>query len=285
VTGGAVFALISAASFGLMTTLAQIIYAEGGNPITFAFARSLVAALATVVICRAVGDAWRVDPPGRRAIFFVTLGQTGMSVCYLSAVAYIPVSLGAILFYLYPIAVLVIESLLHRELPGPVRIVTFLMAFAGLVFAIGPSFEQLDWRGIAFACGAVASASTMFMFTAEARRHTSGWALCFWTNGLSLIPMAVLLPVMGGFHLPGSPQGLAVLAVAIVFFALAFITYVAAVRRMAASIAALIYNAEPLVSIAAAAVLLGERLSATQAVGGALVIAALMIASWRRVRR
>ena len=33
-------------------------------------------------------------------------------------------------------------------MPGPVRIIAYGSAFAGLVLAIGPSFQGLDWRGL-----------------------------------------------------------------------------------------------------------------------------------------
>ncbi len=281
---GVAFGLVSAASFGLMTTLAQIIYADGGNAISFALTRSTVAAVVTLAVCLAVRGAWRVARPGWFATAMVALGQTGMSVCYLNAVAYIPVGLAAILYYSFPIVVLLLECAERRELPGPIRVATFLAAFVGLALAIGPSFEQLDWRGIAFAAGAVASSSTMFMFVGKARRHTSSWGLCFWGNALGIIPMTLLLPAMGGPRLPENTVGIVVLLIAVGLFAVAFLTYVATLRRMAPSAAAMLFNFEPLVSIGAAMALLGERLDAAQTAGGSLVIAALFVASWRSAR-
>lgn len=282
---GVAMALASAASFGVITTMAKLTYDGGGNAITFALVRAALAALVMLALIPLMRRAWRVPRAGWADTLWVALGQTGMSVFYMGAVQYVSVSLGAILFYTYPIVVLIVESLARRERPGPVRVTAFALAFAGLVLAIGPSFEGVDWRGLAFAGGAVASATLLFMTTGRARRHVNEIALTFWANGLGLPVMLALMPAMGGFSLPETPPGWTGLSTACVLFALAFVTYVVSLRHINASRAAMIYNLEPIVSLATAALVLGETLPPARMAGGLLVIAAVMLAAWRRQQR
>ena len=78
-----------------------------------------------------------------------------MSAGYLGAVAYIPVSLAALIFYTFPFYVAVLASLTGREPMTRTKAAALVVAFAGLILALGPSFDELNWRGIA--CGVAGS--------------------------------------------------------------------------------------------------------------------------------
>jgi drug/metabolite transporter (DMT)-like permease len=51
--------------------------------------------------------------------------------------------------------------------------------------------------------------------------------------------------------------------------------------RVGPSVASILSIFEPVVTVAAAAVVFGEQLSATQWIGGALVLSAVLIVQWR----
>jgi drug/metabolite transporter (DMT)-like permease len=53
--------------------------------------------------------------------------------------------------------------------------------------------------------------------------------------------------------------------------------FLASLPRIGAALAALLSTVEPVVTIALAAVILGERLSAVQFVGGALILLAVIV--------
>lgn len=276
--------LSSAVSFGLLTTLARLAYDGGSNSITVAFVRSGFAAIVCFAICLMIKREWRVTREGFRDICWVAAGQTGMSVFYLGAVQYISVSLGAILFYTYPVFVLCTEAVLQRETPGRIRIAVFLFAFAGLVLALGPSFESMDWRGIAFGVAASASATLLFFSTRRARRSVNETALVLWANGLGLPVMLAITPLMGSIALPQTDLGWAGLLLACLFFVIAFLAYAVGLRHIAPSRAAMYFNLEPVASIIAAVLLLGEALTALQITGALLVLTALMLSAWRERR-
>lgn len=273
--------LISAASFGLLTTLARIAYDGGSNAITIALLRSVFAIFAGVAICLVMKRDWRIPRQGRRDVFWVSVGLTGMSVFYLGAVQYISVSLGAILFYTYPVLVLITEALIQREIPGRIRIMVFLFAFGGLVLALGPSFDSMDWRGIAFACGASTSATVLFFATKRARRTVNETALIVWGAGLGLPVIIAVAPLMGGIALPETDMGWVGAWLTCLFFVLALITYTIGLRHVIPSRGAMYYNLEPVVSVIAAGLLLSELLTPMQITGALLVLAALTLSAWR----
>src|SRR3546814_2251866 len=59
--------------------------------------------LAALMLAR--GSAFALRPGALRPVVGIALGQLGITIGYLSAVAYIPVSLAALVFYAYPVLV------------------------------------------------------------------------------------------------------------------------------------------------------------------------------------
>jgi drug/metabolite transporter (DMT)-like permease len=278
-------ALLSATFFGLLTTIAKLSYDEGSNAITATAVRSAFAAVFGIILCASLRRDWRVPRSGWSATWWLAIGQTGMSICYLGSVQYLPVSLGAILFYTYPICVFVSEAAFSREIPGPIRIAAYITAFAGLVLALAPSLGGVDWRGLGFIVVAIVSAASMFFSARLARRHTNEMALMMWANLAGLPVIAVAMPLMGGFQPPHSSDGWLYLGLLSVAFAIAFISYTTCLKHIAPARAALFFNFEPLVTIVIAVILLGEVLLPIQMAGAAMVIGALMISAWRNQKK
>lgn len=281
---GIFMALLSASFFGLITTTAKISYDEGSNATTAALGRALFAVVTGFFVCIFLAREWRIPRIGWGATTRLSIGLAGMSVCYMAAVQFIPVSLAAILFYTHPICVLAAESCLNREVPDPVRIIAYSGAFTGLVLAIGPSFQGLDWRGLALVAIGVLSASIMFFAARTARQHTNEMALAMWANVLSVPIICGAMVFLGGIRIPGSTNGLAALLLVCLFFTGAFISYTTCLKHTTPARAAMFFNLEPLVSIVVALVILGEVLSFTQSMGAAMVLGALALSAWQTHR-
>lgn len=282
---GIFMAVVAASSYGLITTAAKLAYEGGSNAISVAGFRAVFAIAVGFLLSLILRKNWRISPESYKDVFWVSVGQTGMGVFYMSAIQYISVSLGAILFYTYPLIILICEVVFKRELPGKVRILAFASAFVGLVLAIGPSLESLDWRGGVFALCAAISSTVLFFSTRRVRRHTNEIALLIWANIIGLPFIITASFIMGGFHLPESTMGWGGLLTASILFALAFTTYSISMRHITPVRASMFFNIEPLVSLVAASIILNELLSPIQMSGAALVLAALVITAWRGQRQ
>src|SRR3546814_3423835 len=92
------------------------------------------------------GSAFALRPGALWPVAGIALGQLGITIGYLSAVAYIPVSLAALVFYAYPVLVAGLLPLTGRGGVGWTTAAAFLAAFAGLALALAPSFTTLDPR-------------------------------------------------------------------------------------------------------------------------------------------
>ncbi len=276
---GIIVAMISAFSFGIAVPLASITYSGGANPITLAIIRTMVMSVIAVLLVLLLKRDWRVPQEAVFSTSLVAIGMACLSIGILNAVNYIPVSLAILIMYIYPALVVVLETILLGQRLSILRLITCLLAFTGLALVLGPSFSDLDWRGIAFAVLACISSTTVMLATRTARRHINEVALMLW-GIIGGIPILLFFwPLLGGIAIPDTQLAWTSLAAVCFFFVVAFSCYIISMRYISAGRASMIYNIEPLVAIVGATVLLGESLLLVQLFGAAFVITAVLLAA------
>lgn len=275
-TQGLSLALASAAAYGTNIVSAQMAGQAGLSGSLIVFYRVFVM-LALVAIGVAI---WRLPlavPRGQRgAILLFGITTAFVGVAYLSSVAFIPVSVAAVVFYTFPILIVIAEPFVRRTRFSPDRLAVALIAFAGVALVVGPGLEHLDPRGLLLALLAAVAAATQF-FVMAASERTPLSARLFWSHVIVLPVTAAILAVVGGF-LPPQAFALAPLAVAITIggYLIGFLTQVLALTRIEPGAAGLAFCAEPVFAVSIAALMLGERLGGAQYAGGALVLAAIV---------
>jgi drug/metabolite transporter (DMT)-like permease len=125
-------------------------------------------------------------------------------------------------------------------------------------------------------------------FAATRCRRTGVVAKVFWIH-LMVLPASAAIGVVAGALTPPGVLGLAPVAVAVTVggYVLGFVFQFAALARSSAAVAGIAFCAEPVVAALASAAMLGERLTALQLLGCALVLAAILtnvVAEQRRAR-
>lgn len=80
-------------------------------------------------------------PPRSRwagvALFALSTAAVGTS--YLSAIAYVPVGIAVLIFYTFPLIILLASPFVDGRRPTPAQLVAFVLAFAGLLLANRPA--------------------------------------------------------------------------------------------------------------------------------------------------
>ena len=274
-TPGILFALLTAVSFAGLTTLAALYYSDGGNVLTFLLFRFAFAALVLLAILRP-----RALPeiPRKRFLQLLALGLCwSLSItCYLASVHYIAVGIAALILYTFPILVLAM-SLAARELDSSAALwAVFLTAFAGLTLMLLPALGEFHRIGLLFAFAAATLFAATFFTGARISRGLSARVIVLWITlvGLALIAPAVWLS--GAFAMPATTNGWIYLGSATVLYLIGIVSQFSALARAGAAQVSMVMNTEPVVSVALAAVFLGERMSPLQWLGAAAVLAALL---------
>ena len=273
---GLLLAFASAAAFGTNIVSAQIAGAAGlGGPL-LVFYRVLIMLVlvgAAALLARASLGLLRGQ---RLPVLRFGIATALVGTAYLSSVSFVPVSVAAVIFYTYPVLIVLLEPLLTRAPFRADRLVVALVAFIGIALVVGPDLHGLDPRGLALAGLASLAAAAQF-FAAASCAPIATMPKLFWSH-IVILPVTLLILALTGGFLPPQAFLLAPIALAVTYggYLVGFVLQILALARIAPGPAGLAYCAEPIIAVAIAAVVLGERLGSLQYAGGALVIAALV---------
>nr|NIO11380.1 EamA family transporter [Deltaproteobacteria bacterium] len=199
--------------------------------------------------------------------------------CYLSSVVFIPVGLAALLFYTFPLMVAAISHFQEGVRLGLRRLGAFLLAFLGLVIALSPSVSVLDWRGIGLAVFAAFTTAVTFVLSRRLIHELGVFTFTMYMSaGSVLLLMGVILSV-GSVAFPQNAIGWSGLGGAGLGFVVGILAIFSAIKIVGSATTAMLLNLEPLISIIAAALVLGERLTMVQLLGAIMVVSALVVST------
>jgi drug/metabolite transporter (DMT)-like permease len=275
-------ALAAASLYGMVPNFARGAFLNGIPPIESILFRTFSIAVLFAIVAVIHGEKFAVTRLTLPSFIGQSVATLCVSVGYLGSVQFIPVGLAVIIFYFFPVVIMLAAPIVEGRNPGLTRIVIALVAFSGLAMAIGPGLDRLDPRGIALA-GVAAGGAALQSFSGRAISRYLRPSVFGSLAHLVILPpiLAIALQVNGGTlkMLPGgtgTPVSYAFLAGLGVVYVIAYMAQMMSLRFAPASAVAPYFNLEPIVTIAIATVVLGERLNFNQYAGGALVIAALV---------
>lgn len=273
---GLLAALISASCFSFTVVFARMASFAGVGGATIVFYRVLILLALVSAFAALMRQSLKTAPEERPALVVLGVTTALQGLTYLMSVAFIPAAVAVVVFYTFPILIVLVSPLVERTKLTPPLILIAVIATTGVVLVVGPAWETLDWRGLLLSFGA--SIATVAQFFAAARcRKTSATAKIFWVNVL-VLPSAALIGVLVGQFAPPSIIAAAPLAIvlSIVCYITGFIMQIVALARIAAVAAGIVYCIEPVLATLFSSLILGEILGPLQLLGGALVLGAVI---------
>ena len=273
---GSALVVAAAATYGVGTTLSRLVYDGGGNPLTVVLLRSAAFALIVGIVLLLLRRRFRLPRAAILSTLWMACTLSMVSFGYQGSVAFIPVSLAALIFYTYPLLVGIVATLTGRDRMTLGKGAALIVAFAGLALTLGPSFEALDWRGVASALMASLGMTLTITFSRGAISGHDTLVMNFYTNLWMALGFAVFAVAAQGLALPYTGLGRAALGAVAVTYIIAFTTWFVATRMVPPVRLAALFNVEPLVSIFMAWLVLGERLGPIQLVGVMLVLGSIV---------
>lgn len=213
-------------------------------------------------------------------------GYAAQSGLYFSALARLDASLVALILYLYPVLVMVAAIALRQEQASRRRVWALAIALIGIGLVLsGALAGQFDLLGVLLALGAPIVYTGYILvgdsLTADVPPLALTALVCTGAFGTFLV-----LGLFRGIELGFAPVGwLWLAAVALISTVAAILFFFAGMARVGPSVASILSIFEPVVTVGAAALVFGEQLSATQWIGGALVLSAVLIVQWRPGRQ
>lgn len=282
---GIACALGAASLYGFVPNAVRAAYENGVPPVESTFLRTGMVAVIFAIIAVARGERMTIPRAAIPSFLGQSVATLIISVGYLASVQFIPVGLAVIIFFTFPVLIMLSAPMIEGHSPGSARILVAMFAFGGLAVAVGPSFESLDIRGILLAAGASLACVLQFFSGRSISRHMTPTVFGSLVH-LAILPAALLIALYAGggtlrFFPGGSANaaGLAFMSAVGMIYVVAYMIHMLSLRFAPASTVAPFYNLEPVMTTAVAGLLLGERLAINQYVGGGMVLAALVASS------
>ena len=259
----------------------------GLSAISVAACRLTTGGVLIVVFLTVTGRRWPASRAAWTRITVIGLLAALYQSCYFTAVSLTSVPLATLVTIgAAPVIVLGADRMTGRR-PGRFAAATTGLAVTGLGLLVGLPSGFRETAVLASAGMAVLAAAGFAAVTLAGSRPVPGLddltvtGFGFTIGGLALMPLA---QIAGGIAFRPSPAAIGLLiALGTGPTAVAYTLYFRGLRSAAASTAALLALLEPLTGTILAAVLLGERLSAT-GIAGAVIIATAVILTVRANR-
>jgi drug/metabolite transporter (DMT)-like permease len=290
VRAGLPLALVSAVSFGLSGALARGLIDVGWSPGAVVLARIALGALAVAPFAaRALRAHWGVLR--RNLGTFLLYGAVpvaGTQFAYFSAVAAMDVAPSLLIEYTAPAAVVVWLWLRHRERPTPLTLAGAAIAAAGLVLVLDlVSGADLALDGVLWALAAMLGAATYFVMSADTNTGVpplalAGGGLAVGAVGLGLLGVLGVLPMRATTTAPtyagaAVPWWLPFVGLGVITAALAYTSGIAASRRLGSRLASFVALLEVVAAVGFAWLLLDQLPGTLQLIGGAFVLAGVVV--------
>ena len=289
---GTLLCIGSAAGFGAMAVLGKLAYENGATVGTLLAVRFAIAAAifwALVLATRGAVAELRALP-GRDVAIALALGAGGYAAqagCFFTALERIDASLLSLLLYTFPAMVAVAAIALGREHADPARLGALALASAGLVLVLASAKPgALDPLGAALALGAALIYTTYILVSQGIAGRISPTLLSavVCTGAVaSLAAGSAALGVLQPADVTLAGWGW-LAGIALVSTVAAVSLFFAGLKRVGPTTASILSTVEPVVTVVLAFVVFGELLGTLQLLGGALVLAAVLVLGSYRPR-
>jgi drug/metabolite transporter (DMT)-like permease len=284
-SAGVVIGLVSAMCFGTSGTFGSALITAGWSPAGAVLGRVGIAALAlTVPALISLRGRWALlRQSAGQMVLYGLVGVDACQVCYFNAIARMDVGIAILLEYMGIVLIVGWLWLRHGQRPRVRTVGGVVAALGGLALMLNLTGSvAVSIPGVLYALAAAVAMAVYFFQSADG---SGGLPPVVLTWGgmvvgaamLGVLGLTGLLPLHftgGDVTLLGRPVNWLVplLGLSLVAAAVAYVTGIAAARRLGAKFGSFVAMAEVLFAVAFAWILLHQAPATTQFLGGALIL-------------
>jgi len=272
-------------SFALTNSMAGLAYAGGSDPLAVATVRLVLPVVVLAAILRATGT--RLVLPRHDAYAAIALGLITVVYTFavLSAIDILSVSLGVLIFFLFPLFTSLIVAVMGWEKLSVTTIIAAVIAFGGLALTLGVETGGLAIAGVVYGLVSAFGLAVVSAVSSRVIRSGDSRPVTLYIVTTAAIVFVAASVIRGDFLLPQTSSGWIGFAGTSVFYTTGIIGYFVAISVIGPAKTTLFSYVEPIFTMVAAFVFLGELLAPLQLVGALIVIGALTAAGFADYRR
>jgi drug/metabolite transporter (DMT)-like permease len=291
---GLLFAVASAFAFGTSGPLAKSLMETGWSPIAAVTARLAGGALVMAIFATIMNPGWvrEARQHAKTVVAYGLIPIAGAQLCYFNAISHLTVGVALLLEYTAPVLVVGWLWTTTRRRPSNLTLTGVALAVVGIVLVLDVlSGAHVNLVGIGWGLAAAICAACYFMMADKVTTDGTGLnsitlaagGLIVGAGAVALLGVSGILPLTFGTHdvvVAGWTTSWLVptLALAVVPTAIAYTLGIMGIARLRPRFASLVGLAEVLFAVLTAWALLGEAISLSQAIGGAVVLGGLTLA-------
>ena len=292
-------AVLSAATFGVSGPFADSLMAAGWTPGAAVIFRIGIAAVVLTVPAMRSLHGHRVLLRRDNVVAAVAYGLLAVALpqlFFFNAVHHLSVGVALLLEYSGTLLVVLWMWGRHGQRPTPLTVAGGVLALGGLVLVLDlTGTQRVDVVGVLWALGAAVGLAAYFVLSSQGdsgQRNDELPPLAMAWAGMVVAALALVLLALVGLvpfdaatrdvRLAGHSTSwlVPVLGLSLVAAVIAYVTGIAAARRLGARVASFVGLAEVLFAILFAWALLDQRPSALQGVGAVVVLAGIALVRW-----
>jgi drug/metabolite transporter (DMT)-like permease len=274
--------IIAATMFAASNVLSKIVLTSGADVLTLSLFRGLVGIVLIAAWLR-IGTPPVPHTPRAR---WISLGLgiifAGVVFGLFAAIARVSVPIAILSYFVYPLITGLLGVLFGLERISWRGALAALAAFCGLALMIRANPQDLAWAGIAFAFGSAICRTAILLITRATLQDADPQVTTWYTIVGSTALFALVALATWNWEGPHTSGGWAALLGVGVGTTISILALFISIKRIGPFRTALIMFLEPLLSSIFSAPVLGEVITPIQALGGAVMLAALVSFQLRR---
>ncbi len=253
---------------------------DGDLPFVILSIRFAGTAAVLVILVRLTGRPLLPEPGERRGLILAGIfGYGTESALYFSALNHGSAAAVTLLFYTYPVIVMLVSIAIERRAPAGLLVAALGLAVAGsAIVVVGGSGVDIEPIGIVLALACATAYAGYLLGTDRVLKRTNPMTAGLWLAGSAAVANVAYAMAFHATELP-SGGGWWQLAGMIAFTAAAFVCMLAGLQRIGAVRNGIIGVLEPLSVAVLAWAFLGEPISAPVAIGGTLILGGAVCAT------
>ena len=280
---GTAVSMLSSASYAGMVVFLRYAYQAGILPGTAVFLRFAIASIA-LILALTLTRHW-INLPRQRVVPLILLGlaaYTLMGTTWFVALSTTPAWLVSLIVALYPLTVNLGSWLFLKEPIRRQQITALGATLLGAVVLFWQPFAGANWLGVALMLINVAVNTTYILVGQRWTRGIPPMVSTAWMMVGATVGTFCYSLLSHQLSFSFAPVGWLWTALfAIVSTALAISAFWWSVGLIGAARAAIVGSLEPLGAIMLSVLVLGERLTPLQIMGGALILAGVLLVQWQ----
>ena len=274
--------IVAATSFAIGDVFSKVALHAGCDVLTLSTFRSMFSVAALFVWL------WLKPPPAsltaRQRNISLGIGVLFAGIVFglFKAIELLEVPVAILTYFVYPLFTGIAGALLGLDKISWRGATAALVAFCGLALMIGAHPGGIALAGVAIAIGAACCRTSVLLITRSALQGADA-LLITWYSMLSSTAIFVVISLAAwNWNAPQNAYGWVALIIVSITVTIAVLTLFVSTHRIGPFRSALIMNLEPLLATILSAPLLGEVITPLQALGGAIMLAALVAFQLRR---